>query len=181
MFVAALVLHEFSAYRTWKCVTPQAVDMTPAIAMSCIGPASWDTSPKNPHVRKRFKVWVNPIGRATLEGPTYRKVREGLYESVSSRFPPGSVIVKEKFDAAMSFDDHVAGKPRKPLPEKPELLTIMVKGAKGSKPATGDWSYYVADAAFRRVDGSQEARCASCHASKKALDFTFRGYGLPTH
>lgn len=180
VLVALLAVADLAAYQTWTCVTPRAVDMTPSIAMSCVGPRSWDVSPQNPHVKKRFKVWVNPTGRATMMKPLVRKVREGLYTDVVSVFPAGSVLVKEKFDAAMSFKEvSIVGQKAKPLPARPELLTIMVKGEKGSKPATGDWTYLVADAALKRQDSSQESRCASCHASQKNRDFTFRRYGIP--
>lgn len=50
-------------YRKWFCDTPEAVDMAPRIALSCIGPAEWDRSPENPHVRTLFKVYVNSAGR----------------------------------------------------------------------------------------------------------------------
>ncbi len=158
-----------SAYRTWTCVTPQAVDMAPRIALLCTLPPSWDTAKENPHLKKRFKVWVNPVGRATMAKPLYRE--DG--KPISSRFPEGTVIVKEKFDASLRSD---LERKARPLPVAPELLTVMVKGRKGSKPRTGDWSYFVADGGGQRRDGSTEARCASCHAERPEFDFTFRSY-----
>lgn len=175
MVLAALLVlgtPDLKAYRSWTCVTPKAVDMAPRIAVLCVGPSPEDASPDNPHVRKRFKVWVNPVGRATMRKPLYREVRAGEWKPIVSRFPEGTVIVKEKYDASPGGE----GKKARPLPATPELLTIMVKGRKGSKSKTGDWSYYVADGKGRRLDGSQEAKCASCHAGQKDFDFTFRNY-----
>lgn len=182
LLAAALVLGTFDlkAYRTWTCVTPQAVDMAPVIAVSCIGPASWDSSEKNPHLRKRFKVWVNPLGKALMGRPTLHEVKPGIWKDDPIRFPEGTAIVKEKYDAGILWEKPGSGKPR-PLPARPELLTIMVKGKEGSKPQTGDWSYYVADRDLKKLDDSQEARCASCHASRPQFDFTFRDYGRLTH
>jgi hypothetical protein len=176
----ALGISDLKAYRTWTCVTPQAVDMAPAIAISCIGPASWDSSEKNPHIRKRFKVWVNPIGRPLIGRPLFREVKPGVWKEDPIRFPEGTTIVKEKYDATTSWETLGKGAPR-PLPARPELLTIMVKGKQGSKTKTGDWSYYVADPDLKRLDSSQEARCASCHAARPQFDFTFRNYGSLTH
>lgn len=183
MLLTALIVAgtpDLKAYRSWTCVTPQAVDMAPAIAMSCVGPASWDADPKNPHLRKRFKVWVNPVGRATMAKPTMREVKPGEWAPVPVNFPEGTVIVKEKYDAMLEWQKPGAQKVR-PLPIKPELLTIMLKGKPGSKPRTGDWTYLVADAQLKKIDLSQETRCASCHAAKATTDYIFRGYGTLTH
>jgi hypothetical protein len=94
-------------------------------------------------------VYVNPVGHPAYisDGPT--------------DFPEGSVIVREK----------ISGK----QPLTPELLTVMVKRARGFNPASNDWEYMVLDGAGSRVlSRGKIDSCNSCHSKKKEADFVFR-------
>jgi hypothetical protein len=98
-------------------------------------------------------VYVNPAGHPAFisERPT--------------EFPEGSVIVREK----------ISGKQL----QTPELLTVMVKRAKGFNAAGNDWEYMVLDGAGAtvRTRGKLDS-CYSCHSQKKEADFVFR-HSLP--
>ncbi len=158
-------LSSIRGYRNWTLVTPQPVDMAPAIATSCMGPSLFDSDP-NPHAPKLFKVYVNPIGKAAMTS-------EG-----KEIFPVGSMIVKEKFTGLpLNF------RSRPPLPKdaKPVLLTAMVKREKGFDAPNGDWEYIVltGDGARKTTDGL--SHCTSCHAGQKKNDFVFGDYGSIQH
>lgn len=78
-------------------------------------------------------------------------------------FPVGSIIVREKLLSRESTE--------------PELLTVMVKRAKGFNPDAGDWEFAVVDGAavqtrFRQKVGD----CQACHVSQKEDDYVFRTY-----
>jgi len=149
-------------YRKWHLVTPQAVDMAPAIAMSCIGPSIWDQEP-NPHVGRMFKVYVNATGK------------DAMLSNGKKAFPVGSIIVKEKFVRPKTKNFWDTAKLSKDA--MPELLTVMVKREKGFDPANGDWEYQVL-----KGDGSKRTSvgleyCAKCHAGRKSRDYVFGEYG----
>ena len=94
-------------------------------------------------------VYVNPVGHPAFisERPT--------------EFPEGSVIVREK----------ISGKE----PLTPELLTAMVKRAKGFNPASNDWEYMVLDGAGASVlSRGKLDSCDSCHSKQRETDFVFR-------
>jgi hypothetical protein len=157
-------LRRIEGYRNWFCVTPVAVDMEMSLMLSCVGPASWDTSPKNPHVTALYKVYVNRAGKAAMQSKEH------------APFPAGSVVVKEKYErkSGVLYQGRVARVLRKDA--KPVLLTVMVKHEKGYAPANGDWEYMVVSG-----DGSKETtagleHCAACHATQKTRDFVFRSY-----
>lgn len=127
---------------------------------------------ESPHVQKVFTVFVNEKG----QGP--------MLASERPKFPEGSILVKEKYDASV-FPPDKSGWHRRVLDfryargHSPELLTIMVKGKPGSNPSGGDWSYYTVDGTLTHVYPGSDATCISCHALRTRSDFTFRDY-LPT-
>jgi hypothetical protein len=132
-------------YQKWVKVTPKpVVFQDPKLALLCRDVVPSD----NPHQNQRFLVYVNPAGSQAMRDPV-------------PRFPPGSVIVKEKLD--------------RPESRTPELMTVMVKHKAGYQPEMGDWEYVVLDSAGA-VTARDLQRCQSCHASKKATDYVFRGY-----
>ena len=94
-------------------------------------------------------VYVNPVGH-----PIYVSEKP-------TDFPEGSVIVREK----------ISGK----QPLTPELLTVMVKRARGFNPASNDWEYMVLDGTGSSVlSRGKIDSCNSCHSKKKEEDFVFR-------
>lgn len=149
---------DLTQYRTWKCITPQAVDMPMQIALRCVVPPSWDQAP-SPHINYVFKIYVNPIGAAAMTS------------NKSIPFPVGSVIVKEKFavkDAKVTWDRH------KIAPNaKPEMLTVMTKQAKGFDTPNGDWEYKVLNGSMTKETSTGLEYCAKCHSSAANRDFVY--------
>ena len=82
------------------------------------------------------------------------------------QFPVGTVIVKEKLARVDS--------------NSPELMTVMVRHAKGYNPENGDWEYLVVGGKGTRIDAQGKlATCQSCHSRAPAEDNVFRSYYLP--
>jgi hypothetical protein len=76
------------------------------------------------------------------------------------RFPPGSIIVREKL---AKVDD-----------EKPELLTAMIKRERGFNPKANDWEFLMIDGTMTKIiDRQKQGSCLNCHASQKKRDFVF--------
>jgi Cytochrome P460 len=94
---------------------------------------------------------VNAVGHSTF-----------ISEKVS-RFPEGSVIVRERLVDSNS-----------PLPES---LVAMVKRGAGFNPAGGDWEYIALNGAGTIIrERGQLGSCNTCHAGQKETDFVFRTY-----
>lgn len=141
-----------AGYRQWRLVTPNPVYVPDQIASLCSSPlpARRAKLDQGPHTATFINVYVNKFGRRAM---TSRK---------PGHFPAGSVIVKEKHRSEHG-----------PI----ELLTVMVKGAAGSHPSTGDWQYAIADADGRTFGQSHDvARCESCHQRVQSRDYVFRTY-----
>lgn len=136
--------------------------MTPAIAMSCIGPSTWDLPP-NPHTPRMFKVYVTPNAKEALLSPGKKP------------FPVGSMIVKEKF--VRPEGEETWSRVKLPKDAKPELLTAMVKRSKGFDPKNGDWEFLVLSGDARKSTNEGLKHCGSCHQNRKAQGYVFGGYG----
>jgi hypothetical protein len=67
--------------------------------------------------------------------------REALTASPAIPFPRGSIIVREKL---LQADD-----------KKPELLSVMVKRAKGFNPNANDWEFLVVDGTMTKIQERQ--------------------------
>jgi hypothetical protein len=80
--------------------------------------------------------------------------------AAGGKFPPGSVIVREKLS--------------KPGGATPQLLAVMFKRAAGFNPAGGDWEFLTVNGALTKVTGRQKrGSCLDCHASRRERDFVF--------
>ncbi|MBC7911920.1 MAG: cytochrome P460 family protein [Pyrinomonadaceae bacterium] len=78
-------------------------------------------------------------------------------------FSVGSIIVREKLTGSESAT--------------PELLTVMVKRAKGFNPDASDWEFIVLNGAATETRLRQKVgNCQACHISQKDTDFVFRTY-----
>ncbi|MBS1714441.1 MAG: cytochrome P460 family protein [Armatimonadetes bacterium] len=156
-------LDAIKGYRSWKQATTGPQDMTPAMALSCVGPRPQDQSP-NPHNRKVFMVYVNAAGAKVM------------MDRGKKTFPDGTVIVKEKYDRkALERKDAAMWDPvdtSKVKGLKPELLTVMAK-------KNGRWTYYAVDAAGKVMNGDVSA-CIKCHDTVKGEDYVFRPYVADT-
>jgi hypothetical protein len=81
-----------------------------------------------------------------------------------TRFPEGSVIVREKLFSDLNSSI-------------PVLLTVMLKRSAGFNPAGGDWEYMVLNGAGTTIqERGQLGSCQSCHARQKETDSVFRTY-----
>lgn len=160
-------------YKKWDQATEQPTDMTPALAVSCVGPRTYDQSP-NPHVPRVFAVYVNKIGKAAM------------MSEAQPKFPIGTVIVKEKYVRADVVKAAMKRQQIKQDPAtwafisltkadiqklKPELLTVMVKTKSG-------WEYFAVDHDGKVMDGDTTP-CRSCHEDRAASDYVFRPYVNP--
>lgn len=105
----------------------------------------------NPHASSYISVYVNQTGR------------ESMMTRLEPEFPQGSIIVKEKLTD--------------PRATAPELLTAMVKRAKGYNPESGDWEYLVLDgsASTIKAQGKLE-ECNVYHVTSKGSDYIDRVY-----
>jgi hypothetical protein len=76
------------------------------------------------------------------------------------RFPPGSIIVREKLAKA---DD-----------TQPQLLTAMIKRSRGFNPKANDWEFLMIDGTMSKIlEQPKQGSCIKCHASQKQRDFVF--------
>jgi len=144
-------LTAINGYRSWHKVTPHPYHVTDIVATLCAAPTPVQVAKMNlgPHNATVIDVYVNKIGDGAMAGK-------------SKVFPAGSVIVKEKHA--------VEGGPI-------TLMTVMQKGPKGTRPSTGDWTYYVTDGNGVQVAKSAKLdRCEACHDNVKANDYVFRTY-----
>jgi hypothetical protein len=90
--------------------------------------------------------------------------RESLANGGGSKFPAGSIIIRERLSRADAT--------------QPELVAVMIKRAHGFNPAGGDWEFLTADGALRKVrERQKKGSCLECHSSQSERDFVFP---LPT-
>ena len=132
----ALTAGEISADTLWKRITVEA---------------DWDTyghwpglegllPGQSPH-GKFHEIYVNAPLREAL--PIAAKVA-----------PPGSIIVKENFDAD----------------RKPTNVTVMAK-VPGYDPVYGDWFWAAYGPTGKVLDSGHVKACAECHEGMKANDY----------
>lgn len=112
--------------------------------------------------------------------PTHKKKDKGTHDGSSSfgvvyvnslagevlstkppfRFPFGSIIVRERLAKA---DD-----------AQPQLLTAMIKRARGFNPKANDWEFLAIDGTMTKIlDRQKQGSCLNCHASQKKRDFVY--------
>ncbi|MCW1921465.1 cytochrome P460 family protein [Luteolibacter arcticus] len=128
-------------------VTPQAFDMSKAVAARCSIDAV--LLPSNPHAAAKSHVFANDPAALPIFDPW-------------GKFPEGSLIVKEKLGAADG---------------KTQLFTGMWKREKGYFPECGDWEFFTVDgAATKLVERGKLAQCASCHERYVQGDYVSKIY-----
>lgn len=140
------------AYRSWKKVTPEPLDMAPYLSALCMGPDRTEVAP-NPHTPRVFLVFVNSVGEKAMLKPG------------RGNFPDGTIIVKEKYTAQ---GERWARS--KPLIDEAhfELATVMEK-------RKGEWHYSVLTKE-RKLLSVKVDTCRNCHLVNKKNDYVFRGY-----
>ena len=112
-----------------------------------------------------IRVYVNKVG----EKP--------MMTQKTPHFPPGSVIVKQKWGIISSKNPNADKSQPPKLSASPELLTVMIKHRAGYAPANGDWEYMLTDGAGEKVtQRGQIESCQGCHRPYKESDYVTRVY-----
>ncbi len=89
--------------------------------------------------------------------------RQAMLNEKKPVFPVGSIIVREKLETETST--------------KPQLLSVMIKRAKGFNKDAGDWEYFVADSSKDKTQVlEKKINCLSCHRSQAESDYVYRQY-----
>ena len=111
-----------------------------------------------------------PSGRRDKKGDTHGTTfgvvyandiaREALANEGRTKFPAGSVIVREKLASVEAT--------------QPELVAVMIKRAAGFNPKGGDWEFVTADGMLTKVSERQKkGSCLECHSTRADRDFFF--------
>lgn len=86
--------------------------------------------------------------------------REAINAEPAIQFPRSSIIVREKLAKA---DD-----------AQPQLLTVMIKRARGFNPKANDWEFLTVDGAMTKIlERQKKGSCLDCHASQQQRDFVY--------
>ncbi len=140
-----------AGYRQWTRVNAKPERVTSWIASLCRNPTVQEVKEEagNPHNDKYATVYVNNIGK------------RAMLQEKTAKFPPGSIIVKEKLTYATS--------------KIPELLTVMRKRELGYDPSHGNWEYLVVDGTGTQVQvWGRLQTCQGCHANYRDEDYIDR-------
>jgi hypothetical protein len=139
-------------YRKWTLANRKPYFVPDYVALLCSSAAAAKARQNpSPHGKKFIRVFVNGVGRDALRGVD------------GKTFPEGTLIVKEKLPTEKSTS--------------PELLTVMLKRAKGYDRGHGDWEYAVFDGTGKKLqERGRLQNCRSCHAQQSAQDFVFKTY-----
>jgi hypothetical protein len=106
--------------------------------------------------RREKKSHDESFGVVYANGPA----SEGLAKEGRTKFPTGSIIVREKL--------------ARPDDTMPELVAVMIKRASGFNPEGGDWEFLTADGMLTKVGARQrKGSCLECHSSQADRDFVF--------
>jgi hypothetical protein len=86
--------------------------------------------------------------------------REAMNGGPLTRFPTGSIIVREKLNKA---DD-----------EQPQLLTVMIKRRRGFNSKANNWEFLAIDGTMTKIiDRQKDGSCLACHVSQEQHDFVY--------
>jgi hypothetical protein len=146
-----------SKYRTWQPINAEPYRASTTVSALCAAPNPARTAEmirkereRNPHADYHVRVYVTPSAREAFRWK-------------NADLPVGTTVVKEKLPSATAT--------------APELLTVMVKRAKGYEPQGGDWQYYVLDGTGTKILADSRLKlCRDCHQSRKAQGYLFRDY-----
>lgn len=91
--------------------------------------------------------------------------RESMFGKNTSKFPTGSILVREKLLT--------------PTAPSPNVLVVMVKRERGFNPKANDWEFLTVSGDMKKIEKREkEGKCRDCHASEASNDFAFR-YAAP--
>ena len=144
---------EFADYHLWKSYLN--MKMPADLVTRCYVPPievaylTNERADKGPH-SQFFSVYFN------------KAAADVLSHLRTAKFPPGSMIIKEK----------------KIAKEGPAVeLGAMLKLGEGAKPQSGDWEYIFVDSKSQIVRGpAAQAACGGCHSKAGHTDYIFGNY-----
>lgn len=137
----------------------------------CVGSSnSVSTASADPNAKAYVDVYLNDLADANLRQAVTRDTNGEREPRVP--FPQGAVLLKHKTGLARTLQGQLIED------RAQEGWGGMLKGAAGSSPATGDWSYFY----YSEADGLSSGpgmNCVTCHAAYDQ-DFQVLGYWHPT-
>jgi hypothetical protein len=144
---------QLKSYRTWRAVAAEPFQVPYELWIQCVHPSREQEAraarEHGPHSRLAIQVFTNPIASALF------------YSDSRGPLPEGSIVVKEKSVEGGS---------------SPVAVAAMIKGARGSASASGDWKFlYVTS----RGPVVATELCRDCHRTA-ATDDLFRSYPSPS-
>jgi len=87
--------------------------------------------------------------------------RDLMLSKEPAKFPPGSVIVREKLSS--------------PTATTADLLAVMIKREQGFNRKAGDWEFLIVSGDGKKiVTREKKGECRRCHAGQAKSDFVFR-------
>lgn len=151
------IIADIAQYKEWQKVNGKPIKFAIVNPQLCAAPSIGHQAlpttqfEQGIHKDKFITVYVNKAGKSQMMADRITK------------FPVGTTIVKEKLATPDSTE--------------PELLTVMIKRARGFDTRNGDWEYLVlsGDAQTVTAEGKIES-CISCHRTVKDNDYVFRNY-----
>ncbi|MGC4046943.1 MAG: cytochrome P460 family protein [Armatimonas sp.] len=153
---------QLAGFRKWHRATEAPYRQVRLISAMCAAPVPIGASKgsklvfTNPHLNYDVHVFVNAARQDSmkLDGP---------------KFPEGSVVVKEKYEAPNSDKSS----------PRAVLLTVMRKREAGYDSKNGDWEYFTGDPQtlrLKKVAGKALKTCQDCHANYSKQDFITKTY-----
>jgi len=135
-------------------VTGRPTRLQPSVQTLCLpATAKFDHGNLVPQAAAVAHVYVSP------------DAVEAMLKRDSTSFPVGSVVLKQKLDAANN--------------QKVILYTGMLKRDKGYNPECGDWEFFTLSGDARTVSsrGRLES-CMACHTNYAKTDFVTKQYPI---
>ena len=87
--------------------------------------------------------------------------RGAMGSKEASRFPTGSILVREKLVT--------------PTAASAAVLVAMIKREKGFNPKANDWEFLTVSGDLKKIEKREkEGKCQGCHVSEAKNDFVFR-------
>ena len=147
-----------ATYRSLRPMTSEPVLVDPGLAMLCRGVTVADVrkarEASGPHAHAAVRIYMNDAAA-------------GAFGKPDTRYPVGSVIVKEKRAQPYLSAIEPSGAKR-----DHDGVGGMIKRAPGYDPDHGDWEYlYFEDPA--RIECGRIASCIDCHSGAAAADYVF--------
>jgi hypothetical protein len=131
-------------------VTAKPFHVISPSAVLCASPRMVRRAQASPHNGHWIDVYVSRAGYGTMM-------------SGKGTYPPGTIILKQKFQDAAGTQT--------------ELFTGMLKREKGYAPQTGDWQFFALNSDATAITSAGNVQsCINCHAPLRATDFVSRRY-----